>query len=223
MSWPTAPPWRRMSSWKPSMTSRVQPERSSAKRSIHSGCPERLSRSSIDDASPCERTEQYVSHSATRFDDGSAEHLKKWKRGNLRWNERGWRRDACSPRIARRGRAARCERAISAGRARCGWQKSGEKTVVRERRGRSRPARAVESASSMWRFRRSARNERNYIKKRTSCLDSRRALRRIPATLGVSWAQMASKMVDMAFSKRTAFEMSSFGFWPVVDETADTY
>lgn len=48
--------------------------------------------------------------------------------------------------------------------------------------------------------------------KRTSCLESRRALRRIPATLGVSWAQMASKMVDMALSNRTALEMSSFGF-----------
>ena len=49
-------------------------------------------------------------------------------------------------------------------------------------------------------------------RERTSCLESRRALRRIPATLGVSWAQMASKMVDMALSNRTALEMSSFGF-----------
>ena len=47
---------------------------------------------------------------------------------------------------------------------------------------------------------------------RTSCLDSRSAVRRMRATLGVSLAQIASKMEDMAPSKRTAFEMSSFGF-----------
>ena len=47
---------------------------------------------------------------------------------------------------------------------------------------------------------------------RTSCLDSRSALSRIPATLGVSLLQMAWKMVDRALSKRTALETSSLGF-----------